>query len=263
MRLVRYLEDVSPRLGTVDEDDIVRACGDEGCVAAAEREHTLAELTMLPVVERSASIICGGLNYVDHATETGAALPEVPLLFGKSSNTLLAHDQPVLIPAGVTQQVDYEAELGVVVGRRCSEVSERDALRHVWGYTCVNDISARDLQFPHGQWFRGKSLDTFCPVGPFLTTTDGVPDPQSLRIRGQLNGQTVQDSTTANMVFSVAELISYISRTITLQPGDPIATGTPAGVGYARDPELLLQPGDTVTVEVGELGRLSNPVAER
>jgi 2,4-diketo-3-deoxy-L-fuconate hydrolase len=149
-----------------------------------------------------------------------------------------------------------------VIGRRCSRVTQREALDYVWGYTCVNDVSARDLQFADGQWFRGKSLDTFCPLGPFLTTADEVPDPQALQVRAYVNREVRQDSSTANMVFSVAELISYISTTITLVPGDLIATGTPAGVGYARDPKAALAPGDTVTVEIESLGSLSNPVAE-
>ncbi len=257
MRLVRYLDDDVARYGVVDEHGLVREH------VVGEEERPLESLTLLPIVERSASIICVGLNYVDHAAEAGAALPKVPLLFGKSSNSLLAHGKPVLVPLGITNEVDYEAELGVVMSRRCSNVTEAEALDYVWGYTCVNDVSARDLQFAHGQWFRAKSLDTFCPVGPFLTTADEVPDPQAMRIHARVNGETRQDSSTANMVFSVAELISYISATITLERGDLIATGTPAGVGYGRNPKALLAPGDSVTVEISGLGILSNPVAAR
>ncbi len=263
MRLVRYLDDGTARLGAVDDRGFVREYVTDVGTVASDQERALADLSPLPVVPRSASIICVGLNYVDHAREAGANLPKMPLLFAKSSNSLIAHGRPILVPTDITREVDYEAELGIVIGRRCSQVTEQEALDNVWGYTCVNDVSARDLQFAHGQWFRGKSLDTFCPVGPFLTTADEVPDPQTLRIRSYVNGEVRQDSTTANMVFSVAELISYISRTITLEPGDLIATGTPAGVGYAREPKALLVPGDQVTVEIDGLGALSNSVAER
>lgn len=263
MRLVRFLEDGVPVIGSVDEHDVVRDHAPSPGVAGAGKERPLVDVALLPFVDRSATIVCVGLNYVDHAKEAGVALPDAPLLFGKSPNTLLAHRQSVLIPVDVTKEVDYEAELGVVIGRRCKDVSENEALNYVAGYTCVNDVSARDLQFASGQWFRGKSLDTFCPVGPFLTTADEITDPQGLPIRGRINGELRQDSTTANMVFSVAEIVSYISRTITLEPGDLVATGTPAGVGAGRDPKSFLQPGDTMSVEIEGLGVLFNPVAAR
>jgi 2-keto-4-pentenoate hydratase/2-oxohepta-3-ene-1,7-dioic acid hydratase in catechol pathway len=160
----------------------------------------------------------------------------------------------------IAEQVDYEAELGVVIGRRVRGVSVENALEAVAGYLCVNDVSARDLQFSDKQWVRGKSLDTFCPVGPRLVPASEVPDPQALSIRAILNGQVMQDSSTANMVFGVAELIAFISQAITLEPGDLIATGTPAGVGVFRDPPVLLKPGDEITIEIEGLGALSNPV---
>jgi 2-keto-4-pentenoate hydratase/2-oxohepta-3-ene-1,7-dioic acid hydratase in catechol pathway len=262
VRIVRFVHGGVPRTGIVDEHDVVReTVADAAGTSGAER--ALADLTLLPAVERSSMIVCVGLNYVDHATEAAADLPTSPLLFGKSSNTLAAHGEPIGIPVSVTQAVDYEAELGVVMGRRCRDVSEADALDFVRGYTCVNDVSARDLQFAHGQWFRGKSVDTFCPAGPFLVTADEIPDPQALAIQCRVNGTLLQDSSTAHMVFSVRELISYISRTITLEPGDLIATGTPEGVGFARDPKVLLQPGDTVSVFVECVGTLTNPVVGR
>ncbi len=264
MRLVRFLEDGTAKTGTVDPEGVVRGYqADPETPVADTRERHLSELSLLPVVTRSAAIVCVGLNYVDHAEEAGAALPGEPLLFGKSPNSLLAHGAPILLPTETTSEVDYEAELGVVIGRRCTGVAEREALDYVGGYTCVNDVSARDLQFAHGQWYRGKSLDTFCPVGPFIVTPDEVPDPQALGIRAYVNGDLRQDSSTANMVFGVAELISYISRTITLEPGDLIATGTPAGVGYARHPKALLAPGDVITVEIDGVGSLVSPVAEK
>jgi 2,4-didehydro-3-deoxy-L-rhamnonate hydrolase len=210
-------------------------------------------------IERPQKIICVGLNYRDHAEEQGTDLPKAPLLFAKWPNTLIGNGEPILLPEE-SQQVDYEAELGVVIGTGGRGISEADALSHVRGYICVNDVSARDLQFADGQWTRGKSPDTFCPVGPELVPAERIPDPQALAIKLILNGETMQDSSTANMIFSVAEIISYISRTVTLEPGDLIATGTPAGVGVFRDPKVLLKDGDEVTVEIEGLGALTNPV---
>ncbi len=213
---------------------------------------------MLPI-ERPGKIVCVGLNYRDHAEEQGVALPEAPLLFAKWQNTLIGPGEPIVIPPIVTK-CDYEAELGVVIGARVRDASAENALEAVAGYICLNDVSARDLQFGDGQWTRGKSPDTFCPVGPRLVPRDEVPDPQALSIRAILNGTTMQDSTTANMVFGVAEVIAYITRTITLEPGDLIATGTPAGVGAFRDPPVFMQPGDEITIEIEGLGSLTNPV---
>jgi 2-keto-4-pentenoate hydratase/2-oxohepta-3-ene-1,7-dioic acid hydratase in catechol pathway len=214
---------------------------------------------VLPI-ERPGKIICVGLNYRDHAEEQGTALPEAPLLFAKWQNTLIGPGEPIVIPPIVTK-CDYEAELGVVIGQRVRDVSVENALEAVAGYTCVNDVSARDLQFADGQWTRGKSPDTFCPVGPRLVPRDEVPDPQALGIRAILNGETVQESTTANMVFGVAEVIAYVTRTVTLEPGDLIATGTPAGVGAFRKPPLFMHPGDEITIEIDGIGSLTNPVA--
>jgi 2-keto-4-pentenoate hydratase/2-oxohepta-3-ene-1,7-dioic acid hydratase in catechol pathway len=213
---------------------------------------------MLPI-DRPGKIICIGLNYRDHAEEQGVPLPEAPLLFAKWQNALIGPEEPIVIPPIVTK-CDYEAELGVVIGSRVRDVSAENALDAVAGYICVNDVSARDLQFADGQWTRGKSPDTFCPVGPRLVPRDDVPDPQNVAIRAVLNGETRQESTTANMVFGVADLIAYVTRTITLEPGDLIATGTPAGVGAFRDPPAFMQPGDEITIEIEGLGSLTNPV---
>jgi 2,4-didehydro-3-deoxy-L-rhamnonate hydrolase len=219
-------------------------------------------VSALPI-ERPGKIICVGLNYRDHAEEQGTELPGAPLLFAKWPNALIGPGEPIVIPR-VSKQVDYEAELGVVIGTRVRSVAVDDALGAVGAYVCVNDVSARDLQFADGQWSRGKSADTFCPVGPSLVPASEVPDPQALGIRCLLNGDVMQDSTTANMIFSVAEIVSYASATMTLEPGDLIATGTPAGVGIFRDPPVLLGDGDEVTVEIDGLGALTNPVrAER
>jgi 2-keto-4-pentenoate hydratase/2-oxohepta-3-ene-1,7-dioic acid hydratase in catechol pathway len=213
---------------------------------------------VLPI-ERPRKIVCVGLNYRDHAEEQGVALPEAPLLFAKWQNTLIGPGEPIAIPPLVTK-CDYEAELGVVIGARVRNASAENALEAVAGYICVNDVSARDLQFADGQWTRGKSPDTFCPVGPQLVPRDEISDPQALTIRAVLNGTPMQDSTTANMVFGVADLIAYITQTITLEPGDLIATGTPAGVGAFRAPPVFMQPGDEITIEIEGLGSLTNPV---
>jgi 2-keto-4-pentenoate hydratase/2-oxohepta-3-ene-1,7-dioic acid hydratase in catechol pathway len=212
-----------------------------------------------PPIDRPQKIVCVGLNYKDHAEEQGTELPAAPLLFAKWPNTLIGPGEPIVIPP-VTQQVDYEAELGVVVGERVRGASPENALEAVAGYLCLNDVSARDLQFSDGQWVRGKSLDTFCPVGPELVTAADVPDPQALAIRALVNGEALQDSNTSNMIFSVAEIVAHVSQAITLEPGDLIATGTPAGVGAFREPNVWLQPGDEVTIEIGGVGALTNPV---
>jgi 2,4-didehydro-3-deoxy-L-rhamnonate hydrolase len=219
-------------------------------------------MSALPI-DRPSKIVCVGLNYRDHAEEQGTDLPGAPLLFAKWPNALIGPGESIVIPRE-SKQVDYEAELGVVIGERVRNVSQDNALEAVRGYLCLNDVSARDLQFSDGQWTRGKSPDTFCPVGPRLVPAADVADPQALGIRCLLNGVTMQDSTTANMIFTVAEVIAYASATMTLEPGDLIATGTPAGVGVFRDPPVLLKNGDEVTIEIDGLGALTNPVrAER
>ncbi|HEU5363047.1 MAG TPA: fumarylacetoacetate hydrolase family protein [Gaiellaceae bacterium] len=204
-------------------------------------------------------IVCVGLNYRDHAEEQGVDLPERPLLFAKWPNTLIGPGEAIRIPS-ITQQVDYEAELGVVIGRRASRVDPADALDHVAGYVVANDVSARDLQFSDGQWVRGKSLDSFLPVSDLVPAAD-VPDPQALPIRAILNGEVMQDSSTSNMIFGVAEIVSFVSQAIALEPDDLIITGTPAGVGAFREPRVWLKPGDEITIEIDGLGSITNPVA--
>jgi 2,4-diketo-3-deoxy-L-fuconate hydrolase len=210
------------------------------------------------VIALPQKIVCVGLNYRDHAEEQGVTLPERPLLFAKWPNTLIGDGDAIRIPP-ISKQVDYEAELGVVIGRRAAGVSVADALSFVEGYVVANDVSGRDLQFSDGQWVRGKSLDTFLPVGEVVPAAD-VPDPQSLPIRALLNGETMQDSNTSNMIFGVAEVIAFVSQAITLEPGDLIITGTPAGVGAFRDPPVWLQPGDEITIEIDGVGSITNPV---
>jgi 2,4-didehydro-3-deoxy-L-rhamnonate hydrolase len=210
------------------------------------------------MIELPQKIVCVGLNYRDHADEQGVALPERPLLFAKWPNTLISSGDAIRIPA-ISKHVDYEAELGVVIGQRASRVSVEDALDHVRGYVVANDVSGRDLQFADGQWVRGKSLDTFLPVGGLVPASE-VPDPQSLGIRAILNGEVMQDSNTANMVFGVAEVIAFVTQGITLEPGDLILTGTPAGVGAFREPKVWMQPGDEITIEIDGIGSITNPV---
>ncbi|HZR94508.1 MAG TPA: fumarylacetoacetate hydrolase family protein [Gaiellaceae bacterium] len=210
------------------------------------------------MIELPQKIVCVGLNYRDHAEEQGVDLPERPLLFAKWPNTLIGDGDAIRIPS-ITRNVDYEAELGVVVGRRASRVSVDDALDFVRGYVVANDVSARDLQFSDGQWVRGKSLDTFLPVSDLVPAAE-VPDPQALPIRAILNGETMQDSSTANQIFGVAEVVSFVSQAITLEPGDLIITGTPAGVGAFREPKVWLAPGDEITIEIDGLGSITNPV---
>jgi 2-keto-4-pentenoate hydratase/2-oxohepta-3-ene-1,7-dioic acid hydratase in catechol pathway len=197
-------------------------------------------------------------QYRDHAEEQGVELPDRPLLFAKWPNTLIASGEPIRIPA-ICEHPDYEAELGVVIGRRASRVSGDDALDVVRGYVVANDVSGRDLQFADGQWVRGKSLDTFLPVGDLVPASE-VPDPQALPIRAILNGETMQDSNTSNQIFGVAEVISFVTQAITLEPGDLIITGTPAGVGAFRKPPVWLQPGDEITIEIDGVGSITNPV---
>ncbi|MFN2629587.1 MAG: fumarylacetoacetate hydrolase family protein [Gaiellaceae bacterium] len=210
------------------------------------------------MLELPQKIVCVGLNYRDHAEEQGVELPERPLLFAKWPNTLIGPGDPIRVPS-ICKHPDYEAELGVVIGRRATRVSTDDALDFVRGYVVANDVSGRDLQFSDGQWVRGKSLDTFLPVGEIVPAS-AVPDPQTLPIRALLNGETMQDSNTSNQIFGVAEVISFVSQAITLEPGDLIITGTPAGVGAFRDPKVWLRPGDEITIEIEGLGSITNPV---
>jgi 2-keto-4-pentenoate hydratase/2-oxohepta-3-ene-1,7-dioic acid hydratase in catechol pathway len=222
----------------------------------AKSAYSLDAVEYLPAVYPG-KIIAIGRNYQEHAAEGGSEAPKSPLLFTKFPNALNAHNAPVILHA-ISEQIDFEAELAVVIGRRASKVSEADALSYVFGYSCLNDVSARDLQFSDGQWVRGKGLDGFAPLGPFITTKDEVPDPQSLKIEGILNGEVMQSSNTKMMIFGVAYLISYITQAITLEPGDVIATGTPEGVGVFRKPPILLKPGDLFEVVIEKVGTLKN-----
>lgn len=214
-------------------------------------------LSIGPCVPNPGKILCVGLNYARHAKESGMAEPTTPVLFSKFNNAIAAPNEDVLLPNNATEY-DYEAELVVVIGKRAKNISEEDALEHVLGYCNGNDISARDLQMLTGQWLLGKTLDKFMPIGPYLVTSDEAGDPQDMRVRCWLNGDLRQDSTTSDMIFSVAEVVSYASHYMTLNPGDIITTGTPEGVIVGMDPKVWMKPGDEAVVEIGSLGRLTN-----
>jgi 2,4-didehydro-3-deoxy-L-rhamnonate hydrolase len=238
--------------------DIVAYLG--GAAPEDDQARPFAGLRLQVPIPRPEKIICVGLNYRDHAAESGQAVPDEPILFAKYNTSLLAPGAPIRLPRVAPDQVDYEAELAIVIGAGASRVSVSRALEYVAGYTCANDVSARDLQMRGGQWLRGKAVDTFLPVGPWLVTTDEIADPQELPIRCLVNGQVLQDSNTRQMVFGVAELVSFISQSITLLPGDIICTGTPPGVGFARKPPRYLRQGDQVTVSIAGIGELNNSV---
>ena len=211
-------------------------------------------------VLRPEKIICVGRNYAEHARERGSDVPTQPVYFLKSINTLCGSGDPIQLPPN-SSQVDYEAELAVVIGKGGKNIPEDKAYEHIAGYTILNDVSARDMQSADKQWFRGKSCDTFAPLGPWLVTTDEIPDPHSLRISLTLNAQTMQDSTTRNMIFSIPHLVSYLSQSLTFEPGDILSTGTPEGIGASRTPPVFLKSGDTVSITVEKIGTLTNAVA--
>ena len=231
--------------------------------AAADGGAPLADVTLQAPIPRPGKIICIGQNYRGHVRETNAAMPETPVIFAKYGNAVVGPGEPVVLPAAV-ERPDYEGELGVVIGRRCRNVPEAQALDYVAGYVAVNDVSARDWQFRNSQWTLGKTPDTFCPMGPALVTADEIGDPQDLGLRTIVSGEVLQQGHTSDMIFSVAHLIWDMARIMTLEPGDVIATGTPSGVGFTRTPPRYLRPGDVVRIEIERIGALENPVvAER
>jgi 5-carboxymethyl-2-hydroxymuconate isomerase len=234
--------------------------------AAAEAHRTagtpLDQVELLAPVPRPGKVVAVGLNYRDHAREQGVEPPREPLIFAKFSTSVIGPEATIAWDPALTSQVDAEAELAVVVGRTARGVSEAAALEHVLGYTCGNDVTARDLQFGDRQWVRGKSLDTFCPLGPWLVTRDEIPDPQALGIRATVSGERLQDGNTRDMVFGVAAIVAHCSRAFTLEPGDVILTGTPAGVGVWREPKRFLRDGDRIEIEIEGIGVLRNPCHE-
>ncbi|OGD18418.1 MAG: fumarylacetoacetate hydrolase [Candidatus Aminicenantes bacterium RBG_16_63_16] len=279
MKLATYSTGSGARLGVIRGDRIVDldAPGSPstmleliqaGPPAWAEAEERLREgnaaslplgsVRLLSPLPNPPKIVAIGLNYMDHCREQNVPVPDRPLVFAKFSSSIIGPGDDIVWDPALTQQVDYEAELGVVIGRRARRVSVERALEYVFGYTIVNDVSARDLQFPDKQWVRGKSLDTFCPLGPFIVTADEIPDPQALAIKCRVNGRYLQNSSTSEMIFGVRELVARLSQSFTFEPGDLIATGTPDGVGVFRRPPVFLQDGDTVIVEIEGIGQLEN-----
>lgn len=265
MRIVRYLDsDGQTHAGSRQPDGTIRRITGDIYGSYRVTEEVAAPVRLLaPIVPTQ--ILCIGLNYRQHAMETGAKIPERPILFVKGINTLAGPDDAILLPrAARSDKVDYECELAVIIGRAAKNVPRARALDHVLGYTCCNDVSARDwqLEWGGGQWCRGKFFDTFAPLGPWLVTPDEIPQPNALRISTLLNGERVQDSNTADMIFDVPTLIEYLSGSTTLVPGTVILTGTPQGVGMAAKPEpRWLRPGDSVSIEIENIGRLTNSVA--
>lgn len=222
--------------------------------------QSLDDVKFAPLLDRNSRIFCVGLNYADHAAEVKAAIPTSPVFFYKLASVVVPHGAAVLLPS-TSKQVDYEAEFAFVVGRRAKNVSEEDAAGYIAGYTIMNDVSARDMQFHDGQWFRGKNCDTFAPMGPWLVTADEIPSPGRLSIQLRLNGEVRQNSNTSNLVFGPAKLLSFLSQSLTLESGDAISTGTPGGIGYYSDPKVFLQPGDVMEIEIEQIGQLRNTVA--
>ena len=229
--------------------------------AGSRREYALNTVKLCAPLLHPSKIVAVGLNYIDHCKEANLPVPSEPVLFAKWPNSVTGPYDDLTWPEGVTQEVDYEVELGVVIGKRCHNVSEKDALDYVCGYTVVNDVSARDLQFANAkQWDRSKSLDTFCPWGPWIVTRDEIKDPHNLTVRTVLNGKEMQISNTKNLVFNINKIIAYASQGTTLMPGDLIPTGTPFGVGFSRTPPVFLRHGDVCECEVEGVGSIINKV---
>lgn len=223
--------------------------------------HPVSQIKIAPLMTNPTKIICIGLNYYDHCRETGTEVPKSPITFVKYPSAIIGPEENITWSPEASSQVDYEAELAFVIKRTAKNVPANEAFDYIAGYTMLNDISARDVQFSEGQWVRSKSFDTFCPIGPYLVTSDEVGDPHQLAIKCRLNGELVQDSNTSELIFKIPFLMEFITKTCTLLPGDIVSTGTPHGVGVFRDPPIFLKPGDVIEVEIDKLGRLRNPIA--
>ena len=231
----------------------------KACPAPERFKFPLSELEVLAPIANPNKIICIGLNYLDHAIESHAEVPTEPVVFTKFRTSITGPNQPIRLPR-ISDSVDYEAELAVVIGKTGKRIAEEAAMDYVAGYTAFNDVSARDLQSRGGQWTKGKALDSFAPLGPYLVTKDEIADPHQLSIKLELNGKVMQDSSTSQLIFKIPQLISFLSELFTLEPGDLIATGTPPGGGMARKPPVFLKPGDNVKVIIAGVGELANPV---
>ena len=278
MRIVSYRVNGGPWRAGAERDgavvdlavESVRALlagGDAALSAAEERAKrgnpVSGKVEVGPPVPDPEKIVCFGLNYRRHAEETGNAIPKVPTFFPKYRNSLVANGEPIVLPAKYPSEIDYEVELTAVIGKRCKNVTKAEALDYVGGYTILNDVSARDLQMMTSQWGAGKAIDTFAPCGPVLIPAREIGDPQKLSVKTRLNGRELQNSNTADMIFPVAELVAFLSDFMTLEPGDLIATGTPEGVGFKRNPPVFMRDGDVVELEIEKIGVLRNPIVAR
>ena len=267
MKIAQFYDKDRIRLGIIEANSLVTLDSQDDMIDFIKKASgfrpsgkavPLDEVKLAPPVSNPSKIVGIGLNYMDHLREAKGQVPKYPLIFAKFPSSLIEHNGWITWDVNLTRKVDFEAELAVVIGKTIHNCPRTEAMKAVFGYTCANDVSARDLQVGDGQWVRGKSLDTFCPLGPWIVTSDDIPDPHSLRISCRLNGQVVQDSNTSMMIFKLPELISFISENFTLIPGDVILTGTPHGVGAFRNPPIYMKDGDEVIVEIEELGRLVN-----
>jgi 2-keto-4-pentenoate hydratase/2-oxohepta-3-ene-1,7-dioic acid hydratase in catechol pathway len=275
MRLVTFTAGDRPRPGVVAQQRVLelpypdlvafledgeraRQTAEKLLAAPSAAAHPLSAVKLLAPIPRPPKFILIGLNYRDHAIESGLPIPETPTVFAKFSNAVIGPGEPIQLPQA-SREVDYEAELAFVIGRRGKHLAPLAWKDHVFGYTMVNDVSARDFQRATTQWVIGKTFDTFAPMGPELVSADEVADPHNLRICCEVNGRMLQDSSTSQLIFRIPELVSYLSQVLTLEPGDVVSTGTPPGVGFARKPPIFLQPGDEVVVKVEGLGELRNP----
>lgn len=287
MKLITFEHEGQTRVGALHDDEVVdfeSAWGARGpapvsllellrggsaalaearavdAAASKSARLPLKSVQLLSPLPRPTKVLCAGLNYRDHAEETGQPIPKIPIFFTKAPSSVIGPQAPIVLPID-SDQVDYEAELAAVIGSRCRRADPAKAREAIVGYTIMNDVSARDWQFRTSQWFIGKTFDTFGPMGPALVTADEVGDPHVLDISLRVNGNVMQRSNTRNLIFGVADLVAELSRVMTLEPGDVIATGTPGGVGFTRKPPVFLRPGDQVEVSISGIGTLSNPVA--
>ncbi len=267
MKIAQYYDNNRIRLGLIQDESLVPLDfqGDMIDFISGHPEYTptaepipLEQVRFAPAVSRPSKVIALGLNYKDHVVESKGRIPDIPLVFAKFPNSLIGHGAPITWDDTITKKVDFEAELAVVMGQKTVRCNESDAMKMIFGYTCANDVSARDLQFGDKQWVRGKSLDTFCPLGPWIVSCDEIPNPHELAIACRLNGMTMQESNTSRMIFKLPPLIRFLSNHFTLMPGDVILTGTPSGVGAFRDPSVYMKDGDEIIVEIERIGRLIN-----
>lgn len=267
MKILQYMDGDRIRLGVVDADMVypVDFTGDmldfitlSPALIKNGSPVSIEKIDYAPAISRPSKIICVGLNYLDHIRESHGKEPDKPILFSKFSTSLIGHGKEILWSTNITKKVDFEAELAVIIGKQMKNCPAEKVMEGIFGYTCANDVSARDLQFGDGQWVRGKSLDTFCPLGPWIVMRDEIKDPNSLSIKCTLNGTLMQDSNTGLMLFRVPELVSFISGNFTLLPGDVILTGTPHGVGTFREPSIYMKDGDMIAVEIEGIGQLTN-----